>query len=444
MRHPHHRVAWLGGGCGVCEVTAALIELDQSQREALEKITDWLDRRLVDPKVQQILRVGGHAGSGKTTVITGVDRYCRDGGVSYKLATFAGKAADVLRRKGLDTAQTIHSLIYIPNHTVMAELRNLADQLEDPSLSAVQRRELEAHRKVLSNLRFTVRTDLDDADLLIIDEASMVDSRITEHLKSFGRPILAVGDPAQLPPIEMGAVGLPLFSSQTPDVKLSGQHRFGDRAVLGDVATAARLNQPIPAEAVVPAHKVNLAGFDVILTATNKHRWELVRAVRRQLGKPLDRPVVGDRITFWANNYTFGVFNGGSAVVTAIREHGGRPRKYPVWAIEAVDDLGQEMSLVVEKRGFSGDKELEAAKRNKNESRVVATHSEAMTVWKAQGSEWPRVLVAADYTNPSVDGETKVRWRYTAATRASEQIVFGDEVFHEPVELAKGVTLDLG
>ena len=43
-----------------------------------------------------------------------------------------------------------------------------------------------------------------DADLIIIDECSMVDEMLGSDLLSFGKPVLVLGDPAQLPPVSGG------------------------------------------------------------------------------------------------------------------------------------------------------------------------------------------------------------------------------------------------
>lgn len=423
-------------------MTAVTIALDASQNEALTDIRFWLLARVVDPKLPQIYRLGGHAGSGKTTLLTEVVRICEAEGIRYALCTFSGKAADVLRRKGLDSAQTIHSLIYKPNHTAMVEVRRLNDVLRHADLDGQERKALQDSLKKQRDLQWTLRTTLEDIDLLIVDEASMVSGRITNQLKSFGRPILAVGDPAQLPPVELSPTSDPLFFSQPPDSRLEGKHRFGDQAVLAEVAAAARANTPIPPEVIVPLAGVNLLDFDVILVHSNANRWRYVHAVRGALGKPLDQPVVGDRITFWQNNREYGVFNGGSAVVEAIGQAEASAAKFPAWSVEAVSDTGEVLSLIVDKRGFIDQAALDDAVRNRKSDCVIASFSEALTVHKAQGSEWDRVLVA-DHPNVG-DGEAKVRWRYTAVTRASEALVLGHEAFRQPVKLARGVTLDLG
>ena len=90
-----------------------------TQTRAIAAIKDWFKSRT---KEQQVFRLFGYAGTGKSTVLKfalaelGLDPHksSRDGGdcvPGVVTATFTGKAALVLRRKGTP-ARTIHSLIY--------------------------------------------------------------------------------------------------------------------------------------------------------------------------------------------------------------------------------------------------------------------------------------------------------------------------------------------
>src|SRR4029079_1173103 len=55
----------------------------------------------------------------------------------------------------------------------------------------------------------------------IIDECSMVDAELGRDLLSFGVPVLVLGDPAQLPPIQGGG----FFTEPEPDAMLTEVHR---------------------------------------------------------------------------------------------------------------------------------------------------------------------------------------------------------------------------
>jgi exodeoxyribonuclease-5 len=65
---------------------------------------------LRDLRRDPFVTLGGFAGTGKSTVLAELHRALP----RFAVCCFTGKAADVLRRKGIATAQTIHSLIYSP------------------------------------------------------------------------------------------------------------------------------------------------------------------------------------------------------------------------------------------------------------------------------------------------------------------------------------------
>ena len=70
---------------------------------------------------------------------------------------------------------------------------------------------------------FTLNADgpASRAGLIVIDECSMVDAELARDLLSFGKPILVLGDPFQLPPVK----GAGYFTEHPPDVMLTQIHR---------------------------------------------------------------------------------------------------------------------------------------------------------------------------------------------------------------------------
>src|SRR5262249_13888327 len=114
------------------------------------------------------LTIGGYAGTGKTTLICRLAEMWPDAAV----VTFSGKAASVLVEKGVAKARTIHSLIYIP-------LRGARGK----------------------GVRFQRRHTLPGVSVIIVDEASMINDELYDHLMTFRLPVLFVGDPGQLEPI---------------------------------------------------------------------------------------------------------------------------------------------------------------------------------------------------------------------------------------------------
>src|SRR5438045_4940843 len=160
------------------------------QEQALQAAADWLKARPGQPGTPQVFRLFGLAGTGKTALARHVAEAV-DGEVKY--AAFTGKAALVMRNKGCDSASTIHSLIY--------RARETGD--EQPS--------------------FELWDDApaSKAKLIVIDECSMVDAELGRDLLSFGAPLLVLGDPAQLPPIQGGG----FFTNAEPDAMLTEIHR---------------------------------------------------------------------------------------------------------------------------------------------------------------------------------------------------------------------------
>src|SRR3954467_15749379 len=160
------------------------------QDAALNAVADWLKAKPGRGGTPQTFGLCGFAGTGKTTLARHIAEHV-DGKVLF--AAFTGKAALVMRSKGCQGASTIHSLIY----------RTLESGAEIPS--------------------FTLWDDApaSKAKLIVIDECSMVDAELGRDLMSFGVPVLVLGDPAQLPPIQGGG----FFTDCEPDAMLTEVHR---------------------------------------------------------------------------------------------------------------------------------------------------------------------------------------------------------------------------
>ncbi|HEX3859351.1 MAG TPA: AAA family ATPase, partial [Pseudolabrys sp.] len=167
-----------------------MTEFSSHQNDALRAVADWLKAKPGKNSTPQVFRLFGYAGTGKTTLA----RHIADGADGdVKFAAFTGKAASVMRGKGCHGASTIHSLIYRARES--GEEIPSFDLWDDAPASK--------------------------AELIIIDECSMVDAELGRDLISFGVPVLVLGDPAQLPPIQGGG----FFTDAEPDVMLTEVHR---------------------------------------------------------------------------------------------------------------------------------------------------------------------------------------------------------------------------
>ena len=110
--------------------------------------------------------------------------------------------------------------------------------------ASTQIRQLELRLEDIHKPRFLLNEQslLRDAELIVLDEVSMVGDDMARDLLAFGKPILVLGDPGQLPPIK----GEGAFTEAQPDVMLTEIHRQAAESAIIRLATMARQGQPIP------------------------------------------------------------------------------------------------------------------------------------------------------------------------------------------------------
>ncbi|MEU5965934.1 AAA family ATPase [Micromonospora parva] len=417
------------------------LEFAPQQTEAIDKITDW--NQSGD---QQVFRLFGYAGTGKTTLARHIVDQLGVNNVLY--AAFTGKAAYVLRGKGCEDARTVHSLIYQPVEKVREHLQKLRQQMRE-STDPAEREELLAEirreQAKVDSPDWILRedSDLEYADLLVLDEVSMVGERMAKDLLSYNTRILCLGDPAQLPPVDGGGY----FINAPADHLLTEIHRSALDSPVTRMATAIRNSQPGRRGYDVAGRDgesgrferltiPQLLDFDQVLVGRNATRWQavhLLRALRGLIGGP--QP--GDRIICLANSGEAEVFNGQQFDVLDAHQDARTDR----YQLIVRDDEGTERTLTAWASGF---KDLEGEKQAKRDGRgtvIAATYAQAITTHKSQGSQWPRVLVVDESTvffnaayrehvkelgsaAASIEGHVNGRrWLYTAVTRAAEQAV---------------------
>jgi exodeoxyribonuclease-5 len=405
-----------------------VVAWSQSQSEALERVRAWL----ADPwrpgasREPGVFRLFGYAGTGKSTLARAASEGA-DGSVRY--ATFTGKAALVLQRAGCPTATTIHRLIYVPRTRCAQRLRELQAEL------AVERDEDRARelrdlvREESSNLSrpsfsLNMLSSLRDAALLVVDECSMVGESIARDLLSFRVPILALGDPGQLPPVKDR--GYFTDPRQEPDALLEEVHRQCSGSPVLELAGRARRGEPLEPGPYVGAGHVDsfvrgrrdrsiedAARFDQIIVGRNETRRAINARVREHLGRSSPLPEPGDRLVCLRNDYDYGLLNGSQ------------------WKVQDCEPLDEDRMLVsiedptaeypspvavVAHRGYVEGREVHWGEIRDAQ---CFDYAYAVTAHKAQGDQWPSVCVVDEsYCFP---GEER-RWLYTAITRASDTV----------------------
>ena len=254
------------------------------QDSALNAVADWLKAKPGKNGTPPVFRLFGYAGTGKTTLA----RHIADGvNGEVKFAAFTGKAALVMRNKGCDGASTIHSLIY----------RARESGEEQPS--------------------FELWDDApaSKAKLIVIDECSMVDAELGRDLMSFECPLLVLGDPAQLPPIQ----GAGFFTNAEPDAMLTEVHRQAqDDPIVRmsmDVREGRELDIGRYGESEVVSRSeldpARVMDADQVLVGRNNTRRSYNMRVRQKQNIEDPLPVAGDKLVCLRNNRKKALFNGG-------------------------------------------------------------------------------------------------------------------------------------
>jgi exodeoxyribonuclease-5 len=426
--------------------------LNEQQRIAKDKIARWFNE--VQHGGKQIFTLAGYAGTGKTFLIN----YLIENVLELdrnKIATVTptGKAASVLIQKGTP-ACTIHKLIYT---------------CEDSE-------KLNSKGKPIP--KFIKKKSIPDYELVILDEVSMISKKIMQDLISFNIPILAVGDPGQLPPVMAERHDLLV----KPDYTLTEIVRQSEEDPIIKVATMARNGEYIPygkygdsvyviAKDHIKYSDLNklLLKADQVICGKNETRSQLNTYIRNLLGFTSPFPEVNDKIICIQNNYDialdefkkYPLVNGNIGLVKDYKHiNDEEDLSLLHFHVEFLDEYTKE-ALVIDdgifKHGdFTYDRHQQvyfldngnvAPRRSLTKKENITddefrsivskelfnrTHSEkeqqicqfdfgyAISCHKAQGSEFDKVIVFDE--SKSFPGESK-RWLYTAITRAKKKLI---------------------
>jgi exodeoxyribonuclease-5 len=380
-------------------------ELSDKQQSAVKNILGWYQGGN-----NQYITLGGYAGTGKTTLMGFLSKVLREKDKKIKIAfcSFTGKASRVLQRKLRDTNSiykydytgTIHRLIYRPVTDDKGEVINWERMATDEFLY----------------------------DLIVVDEASMITRNIWNDLLSFKKPILAVGDHGQLPPID-GNFNL----MENPQLRLEEIYRQQINNPIIKVSEIARKYGRIPVEefsnTVKKLDKKNpdtgellesmFESYDtdtMVLTGYNRSRVRLNQGIRQLLGFETPTPSQGDRVICLKNNHKEEIFNGMMGTVLNVIEGNLDGYEYYDAEIE-LDEEDYPYFGKISKDQFG----QQGTTNNVIDGVDLFDFGYALTVHKAQGSQAKRVVVFEERFS-RMDDEMWRRWLYTAVTRAVEEL----------------------
>ena len=406
---------------------ASRIELDEKQQEAVRECVK-----------NGLLVITGGPGTGKTTTINAIIRYFEMEDLDICLAAPTGRAAKRMTETTGYEAKTIHRLL---------ELTGGPEQAQE-------------------NIRFerNAQNPL-EADVIIIDEMSMVDVFLMHALLSAivpGTRLILVGDVNQLPSVGPGSVLKDIISSGCfPVVELVKIFRQASQSDI--VVNAHKINQGVP---VILDNKSRdfffLKRYDanviisIVITLIQKKLPGYVEAspYEIQVLTPMRKGLLGvERLNGILQQYLNppskekkerehgqGLFREGDKVMQIknnyqleweIRGNYGIPVEKGVGVfngdtgvIREINEFAETITVEFEEKRFAeySFKQLEELEL-----------AYAITIHKAQGSEYPAVVI------PLLQGPRMLMNRnllYTAVTRAKSCVVLvGDPgVFEQMID----------
>jgi len=463
-------------------------DLSEEQHTAFGQIIEWVE---YNRHGAPTMTFGGFAGTGKTTVL-GV--FAREVGiVPLAFAAFTGKASSVLRRKlkeaGIGTTDktlraserdefssrggrpfcgTLHSLIYAPVELcrcTVCGMEGVDTSGACPQFDAKNEPCKGMFEPTGRVVGWAKREVLDrEYQLIVIDEASMVSDDMLEDLRTYGVPILAVGDHGQLPPVN----GIGTLMKE-PDVRLEHIHRQAAGNPIIQLSKVVRETGRLDPKLADGKHIIfdrlaklpeyidkRYKGVDTaklfdlgMICYTNDRRVNLNLAARKARGFE-GAPRKGDQVICLRNQSSARVFNGMRALVTSavyrkVPPKGATPEQLedaledvggewkPPWQLFAQldfveDDVHGEFSMCANQfnrkytfKDYDELLELNIRVGNWADAGGLFDFGYALTCHKAQGSQFNDLLLIVDGPGRMGFDEYK-RWLYTAVTRASDRI----------------------
>ena len=389
------------------------IELTKKQQLGLELAVDRFNRG------EKYTVIAGYAGTGKSTLVRFIIDALHIPEDSVCYATFTGKAAEVLRKKGNKNAMTLHKLLY----------------------DSIPKSDGTFYRRPKESL---------DYDLVVVDEISMVPGKFIELLFSYNCHVICLGDPYQLPPIDKNDANTLL---DNPHIFLDEIMRQEAESEIIQLTMKIRNGEDIPfmhGKEVIVAPKAelvtgHLTWADIIICATNKTRHNMNRQKRELLGYS-GVLQTGERIIV-KRNYWEDCDEDGNALVNGTVGTIANPYESFVRIPSYVKNDRRDLPLIGCIFTPDGGKSFDTFEIDKDyllkeepcvDWRVSyqlgklkpkigdilpkqATYGYALTCHAAQGSEFDKVLVIEE--SFPFDKTEHQRWLYTAVSRSAEKCI---------------------
>ena len=381
--------------------------LYDEQQDAMDKVVSFVLRG-----GQEFFVFKAAGGTGKTTVIREAVKQLAMRGVSGLVCAFTGRAAAQLRKGGLD-ASTFHSVLYRP----------IVDK--EGFVVGWETRSLEEMRETVGGY-------------IMCDEASMVDYKTIQSMKTIGVPLIMIGDDEQLPPVELDEKYKD-FNPMSSFPHAETATLTVNRRVIDGREGLLKINEHFrnPNNAMYPRKGLIKNGveyvdkkdltteyfktneFDVIICGMNKTRKILNEKIRRAHNRENDIPEKGENVICLKNGIIGDtkISNGDIFRVEGTIPSGPET----IFFLENID-TGEKINVKVWNETWLSETYPKGRfpKAGSPQTHQLFTYGYALSCHKAQGSTFPRVLLYDEDVSFFVDQRA---WRYTAVSRAADRLV---------------------
>lgn len=376
------------------------------QLDALNLMRQWWRDVNAKRAARPFFAFYGFAGTGKTSLVRFFLDELRLDPSDVALMTFTGKAARVLESRAGLPASTIHSRIYKLSR--------------GPNGQMVWTRDPESH--------------VASRKLFILDECSQIGKQMFADLLAYNVPMIILGDPGQLPPIN----DLDIINSTQPDVFLTEIHRQAlDNPIIylskriregGDIAPG-QYGDLVQKIAKQNLNTDELFQASILLVGRNNTRQYLNQWFRTTYGRQSPLPEKDDRLICLRNQPRIGLFNGltGKALSDTVETVDPHHIKVDIFVDDTenvypeqpvlrdtfqpvLGDNGQIVPL-----GQDGYPTHLETRQKMSLSRW--DYAYAITVHKSQGSQFDHVILYDEW-----DKSDRTRWLYTAVTRCINKL----------------------
>ena len=474
-------------------MSVTLVQFSEDQADAFDRVADVLRSAGVDieesmttPRTEggdNALAIIGKAGSGKTMLLARLAEALSEAGVDTVSGDYesrrrkdrrtiailapTNKAASVLRNRGV-AATTIHRILYTPlydpEYEKIAEwLVGNADRPEVESLTDVALDRAMAYYQQVRSVPGALATaglkgsDFilgwkrrdDPLDIGFVDEASMLDKRQFEDLKEIFPTLVLFGDPAQLAPVNQS--GSMVFEDLPEPRKLilnrihrqdlgnpilDLAHSLGDDGLTFEAFERQIEEASQSDDRVVVAERVDadMMARSPVLVWRNATRIRLIHAFRAAFEAPAEgllpgEPLVCDGIELPLKHRkkrldleARGLIKGAQVIYLGPGKRAGFSRLHVIGALEPQVSAASIVKIEIP------DEEEPSIPFAANMG-AAFLHGAAVTIHKAQGSQWPEVQVfAPDLYAASRAGRVEAgiplwkRLAYVAITRAETRL----------------------